>query len=209
MLPVKRNPVTTVRRAIQRTFTVNASTGIDSYPYWDLQLVFNIGSINWRIGGTSIYTDSLPNITELTNLFDQWRLDRVVIRVDVPNGFQNSLPTQYIIPQVMYAPDYDDSGSAVRADLLQYPQLKVHNFQRDGYTPLMFSFHPKPLRDIAGSGVSTSYGPMTYAPWIRTVDTTTPHYGIKMYIDYLGTSADIRAPMEFTVFYDISLTNPK
>ena len=144
VLPVKRNPVTTVRRAIQRTFTVNALSGVDSYPYWDLQLVFNIGSINWRIGGTSIYTDAIPDITELTKLFDQWRLDRVVIRVDVPNGFQNSLPTSYIIPQVMYAPDYDDSSSAGRTDLLQYPQLKVHNFQRDGYTPLMFSFHPKP-----------------------------------------------------------------
>ncbi len=190
-------------------FTLNAATGLDGYPYYDMQLVFNIGSVNWRIGGTSIYTDTLPNVTELTNLYDQWRLKGVIVRVDVPLGLSNSLASSSISPLVMYAPDYDDSGSAVKADLLQYPQMKVHSFLKDGYTSLMFEFHPKPLRDIAGSGVSTVYGPMATAPWIRTSDTTTPHYGLKFFYDFMGTSANVNSPLEFTIFTDIELTNPK
>lgn len=209
VLPVRTNPVTKIRRSVSRVFTLNAATGIDGYPYYDMQLVFNIGSVNWRIGGTSIYTDVLPNVTELTSLFDQWRLRSVVVRVDVPLGLSNSLASASISPLVMYAPDYDDSGSAVKADLLQYPQMKVHSFLKDGYTPLMFEFHPKPLRDIAGSGVSTVYGPMSYAPWIRTSETTTPHYGIKMFFDFMGTAANVSTPLEFTIFTDIELTNPK
>lgn len=209
VLPVTNNSVTRIRRAISRVFSVNGSSGIDGYPYWDIQITFNIGSVNWRIGGTSIYTDSLPNVTELTNLYDQWRLARVVVRLDVPLGLSNSLASSNVTPLVFYAPDYDDTGSAVKADLMQYPQVKVHSFLKDGYTPLMFEFNPKPLRDVAGSGVSTSYGPMSWAPWIRTADTTTPHYGIKMFIDYMSTTANQNTPFEFTVFADIEFTNPK
>ncbi len=209
VLPVRKNPVMRIRRSMSRIFTINASTGIDGYPYYDLQLIFNIGSVNWRIGGTSIYTDTLPNVSELTNLFDQWRLAGVVVRVDIPLGLSNSLSSSSISPLVIYAPDYDDSGSAQKIDLLQYPQVKVHSFLKDGYTPLMFEFHPKPLRDVAGSGVGTVYGPMETAPWIRTADTTTPHYGIKMLIDFMGTSANVSSPLEFTIFTDIELLNPK
>lgn len=145
-----------------------------------MQITFSPGATDWRFDGTSIYQDSLPNLTEFTNLFDQWRLKSVVVRVDVPMGNSNSFQTPIVYPDIFYIADYDDTGSATLTDIAQYPQMQIHNFNRDGYTPLMFKLSPKPLRDIAGAGISTSYGPMSYAPWIRTANMITPHYGVKL-----------------------------
>ena len=114
VLPVRNNSVTTIRRALQRTFILNASSGIDGYSAFDIQMVFYNASVNWRINGTSIYTDSVPNSSEFTNLFDQWRLAKVFVRIDSPLGASNGLPGSGVItPQLLYAPDYDDAGAAL------------------------------------------------------------------------------------------------
>jgi len=206
-LPVKTNRVTCIRRALQRTFTLNAAVGIDGYVSFDMQIVFYPDSVNWRIGGVSIYTDNVPNITEFTSLFENWRLKSIVLLANIAQQFGNSGAT-VAWPLVMYAPDYNNTTSATKLDLLQYPQVKIHSFAKDAYTPLMYKFSPKPLRDVAGSGVSTSYGPMSVAPWLRTADTQTPHYGIKQYIDFVGTTYNQNISCEFTVFFETEFTNP-
>lgn len=210
-LSVKRNPTLPIRRTSQRVIGVSAANGLDGLGSFDMELEFNIGSISYRYGGAAIYTDNLPNTSEFISLFDNWRLAGVTIRIDTPLGISNSLISPgALIPQVLYAPDYNDSTGVTRADLLQFPQLKVHNFMKDGYTPLMFEFHPVPLRDVAGSGILTSYSPMASAPWVRTADFTTPHYGLKFFFDFFGATVSTAAlPFQVTIFCDLEFTNPK
>lgn len=198
-----------IRRALTRTFSMSAGTGIDGYPYTDLEVSFAMGGTNWRIGGTSIYTDALPDNTDFTNLFDQYRIRSVYVRVDVPAGLFNGVISGIIFPHIFYAPDYDDVSSTTKAQILQYPQMKEHSFYTQGYQPLLFRFTPKPLRDIAASGVLTAYGPTTESPWLRTVDTIVPHYGMKFVFDYMNLSGMTTFPMEFTVWFDLEFTNPK
>lgn len=174
-----------------------------------MQITFAPGATDWRIGGSSLYSDALPSLTELTNLFDQYRINKVYLQIDYPMGNSNSYANPQINPLVYYVTDYDDPNDASLSDLLQYPQLQQHNFWRGGYTPLLMSFSPKPLRDIAGSGIGTGYGPMTYAPWIRTADTIVPHYGLKMTHDFFGITQANSIKFKVTVWYDMSFTNPK
>ena len=207
-VPTVKNATIRIRRSVSRIFQLNGAAGIDGYPYSTMQVTFSPGATNWRIGGTSIYADSLPNFTEFSALFDQYKVERVYLRFDLPPQYFNSGLTT-IIPLVQYVSDYDDGGDATKTDLQQYPQYQVHSFLKDGYTPLIFTLSPKPLRDIAGSGVATSYGPMTSVPWIRTAEMSTPHYGIKLNFDFLGTTFNVSIPLEVTVSYDLALTNPK
>ncbi len=208
-LPVQSNPSIRITRATNRFLNYQSNTGIDTLSSSNLQLTFSPGATNYRIGGVSIYNDSLPNLSEFVTLFDQYRVSKVRVRFDVTYQYSNSGSAGPVYPLIYYVADYDDPGDAGMQDVLQYPQLQIHNFAKDGYTPLFLEFAPKPLRDIAGSGVSTSYGPMGYSPWIRTSETQTPHYGLKFVFNPNGMSLGTSMNVMVTVWYDLDFTNPK
>jgi len=207
-LPQSGNPTIAVTRAIRRQCILNSTT-IDGSPATTMQFSFAPGATDYRFAGVSIYTTALPNSSEFTSLFDQWRLKKVHFRIDLPAAYANSGVTPVIMPNIYYVSDYDDSVDCTINDMLQYPQCRVHNFYRDGYTPFQVSLSPKPLRDIAGSGIATGYGPMPVAPWLRTADFSIPHYGLKLAIDWSGYHQTITVGMVITIWYELEFTNPK
>lgn len=209
-IPRQPNAVVKMIRATSRNMIYNPSTGLAGYTQSDLALTFSPNQTDYRIGGVSIYADALPNVSELSALYDQYRIDKITLRIDVPLGVADSyIASGVVYPQIYYVLDRDDATSFAKNDLLQYPQLRVHNFNTSGYKPFQVEFAPTPLRDIAGTGVATSYSPMNSAPWIRTTELTTPHYGLKLFFDDFGTSANTNLYLNFTIWYQMSLTNPK
>ncbi len=202
-----------IRRGLRRSIVWNSAAGgtLDGTSASTIQVTFAPTATNWRFAGVSIYTDLLPNTSEFSNLFDQWRIKDVMLRIDIPAGFYagGTATTQVFMPDLYYVVDYDDQGDATVTDMLQYPQSRRHNFATNGYSPLILKFSPKPLVDVAGSGVSTTYGPMQTAPWLRTADMSTPHYALKFAIDSMTAAANVGIPMLFTVWYDLEFTNPK
>lgn len=207
-LPIHNNTVFPITRAIRRIFTLDSLT-IDGAVADTMQLSFSPNATDYRLSGVSFYTTPLPFTTEFSNLFDQWRLKKVIVRCDFASGYSNSASTPIILPNIMYVSDYDDSQDATITDLLQYPQLQVHNFYKNGYEPFQVSLSPKPLRDVAGSGISTGYGPMPVAPWLRTADMSLPHYGLKMALDWMGKVQTADIQMVMTIWYDLEFSNPK
>lgn len=210
-IPIRSNPTIPIRRATTRTLLCTYGA-TDGYAFNDVQLAFAPGSTNYRIGGTSIYSDALPNNAEFSNLFDQYRIKSVIVRMDCPDAWANSAPTPtqpVFLPLVYYALDYDDPGSALKNNLLEYPQVNIHSFYTNGYKPLILKFSPKPLVDIAGSGIATAYGPMQKAPWIRTSEMTVPHYGLKMFFEFPSSTQINTIQISYTIWYDLEFTNPK
>lgn len=208
-LPQQVNPVTRIVRATSRRFIYNAAIGIDGFANFDMQLTFAPSATRYYIAGTSIYADSLPNVTEFSSLYDSWRISKITLRLDLPMGLQNSgLSPGSVIPQLMYAPDYNDAGSALKSALLQYPQVAVHNFNKDGYTPLMFEITPVALQEVSSGIVSTAYGALPHGTWLRTSQFDVQHYGVKMFFDNYGTTHNANYPLEFTIWYHMEFTNP-
>lgn len=106
--------------------------------------------------------------------------------------------------------DYDDSSDANVSALLQYPGVRTHSFYENGYTPMIFTISPKPLKDVAGLGVTTTYSPDTSMPFIRTAEMTTPHYGIKIATQTIGgSSASVTGFVMFTAFIDLEFVGVK
>lgn len=174
-----------------------------------MQITFAPGATDWRLSGASVYSDAVPSSAEFAYLFDQYRIAGITLRVDMPLMFCNSGVTPVIYPNIYYVADYDDPGDATLVDLLQYPQCQIHQFNEDGYKPLMISLRPKPLRDIAGGGISTGYGPMSTAPWIRTAEMSIPHYGFKLAFDFFNIAQTQDLALVFTICYELEFTNPK
>ncbi len=210
-LPRIVNPVVRIQRATTRRWTYNAAIGLDGFANFDMQLTFAPSATRYYLSGTSIYADSLPNVTEFSSLYDSWRITKVTVRIDFPMSVSNSalLSPSFLIPQLVFAPDFNDAGSAAKADLLQYPQVDVHNFNKNGCTPWMVSIHPRALNEVSAGIVSTAYAAMPIDTWYRTSNFDIQHYGIKLFFDNFGNTSNLNMPFEFTVWYDMEFTNPK
>lgn len=176
----------------------------------DFQLNFAASTSNLNIGGVAFSGPAIPNASEFANFFDQYRMNGVTVRID---WNYNSYPVSggtAVAPLIYYVADYDDSGQCLITDMLQYPGVQTHSFLENGYTPLIVSVKPKPLRDIASTGLLTAYGPMTVAPWIRTADLTTPHYGLKFCASQFGLGGTaLIGTISITAYIDLEFANPK
>lgn len=210
-LPAATNGRLMTRRSSTRQLSWNPVSGLDgTVGANSLQMSFAPSAIDYRFAGTSIYTDSLPSVTEFSALFDQYRISNVMIRIDYTLGLWENSGVSYKAPLIVCVVDHDDSGNAVVADLLQYPQVVTHSFDQNGYTPFIASFKPNPLMDVAGSGVSTGYAPMKIAPFIRTANLSIPHYGFKLAI--MGNGASVNAVIgyfQITIYVDLEFINAK
>lgn len=207
---IRSNPVHSFRRAVTRQFSWNPAIGIDGYPYQTMQVTFAPGGVNFRIAGTSIYTDPVPNATEFTNLYDQWRLKDIIFRFDCTvNTYANSGVT-HVPPMISYVADYDDPNDTTATDILQYPQMAIHSFTKGGYQPLILKMQPRVLDTVATSGFLLAFGPSAENPWIRTAEFSSPHYGLKFVFSANGASANVvTAFLQATVWLDFECTNPK
>lgn len=209
-IPERRNQIAQFRRSVRRQVYWNPVTGLDGTGTTDMQISFSPGATDWRFGGVSVYTDTLPNNSEFTALFDQWRIKSVILRADYSIHQWDNQGVSYSVPLVSYVTDYDDPGQLTLAAMQEYPQQRVHSFMEGGYTPLLLQFEPVPLCDIAGSGLATGYAPSTVAPFLRTAEVSIPHYGLKLALSGFGASANVvQGYFNFVVWYELEFTNPK
>lgn len=209
-VPSPRNNPFRIRRSWHQVLEYYGTSGWFNSGNADFQINFGASVSTINLGGIGVYGPSTPSSTELSNLFDQYRMVGATIRIDWDyNSYPVSSGTA-VAPLLYYVADYDDSGSATVSDLLQYPGVQTHSFLENGYKPLIVHIKPKPLRDIASTGLLTAYGPMTTAPWIRTADMTTPHYGLKFCASQFGLGGTSKiGSINITAFIDLDFANPK
>jgi len=176
----------------------------------NIQINFSASVSNINLGGVGVYGPTLPNSSEFAAIFDQWRITSVTLRCDwninsfAPGNVNDAPPLLY------YIADYDDSADANVSALLQYPGVRTHSFIQNGYTPLIYTFKPKPLKDIAGTGVLTSYAPDTSMPFIRTAEMATPHYGVKIATSSMGAaSTTVTGYIMMTAYVDLEFVGVK
>ncbi len=209
-VPPPSNVPTRIRRTWTQDIAYYGNNGWFNSSQPDFQINFGASVSNINLGGVGVYGPTTPNASELAALYDQYRLLQVTVRIDWDyNSYPVSSGTA-VAPLLYYVADYDDSTSALIPALLQYPGVQTHSFLENGYRPVIVSLKPKPLRDIASTGMLTGYGPMAIAPWIRTTEMTVPHYGLKFCASQfsLGGTALIGS-ITITCYIDLEFANPK
>ncbi len=209
-VPLPRNSIHPIRRTWQQDITYYGTQGWFNTGSQDFQIQFAGSASNINVGGTALFGPVTPNSAELSNLFDQWRMKGATVRIDWE---YNSYPVSSgnaVAPLIYYVADYDDGGSANSSALCEYPGVRTHSFLENGYKPLIVHVKPKPLRDVASTGILTAYGPMINAPWLRTADLTTPHYGLKFATSLFGLGGTaLIGTIHITCYLDMEFANPK
>lgn len=176
------------RRRFRRTYRTNRR-GQKIYMF-TRHLDYGELVVNAATGAAQGYNFSLsdlPNYTEFTNLYDQYKINAVKICFIPQQTMSNSLSTAnsaqaYV--RFFSAIDYDDTTVTGPDDLRQYQNCK--------YTPIYrrhkrFIYKPKIVD-------SSSY---TLSPWISTTAPSANYFGLKVAVE--PTDSTVLSSFTYTI----------
>lgn len=134
--------------------------------------------------------NDLINATEFTQLFDQYMILKVVVKIQMitnPDGFSytNSVtgPTQNnFFPKIWYIRDYDGGASETLSTIKERTGVSYIIPKPNKVYSIVLK--PLPLVQTYLTALSTGYAPKRL--WIDIAAPTVPHYGLKTVIDCLG-----------------------
>jgi len=163
-----------------------------------------IGSV---YGGTYFYLGQVPGSSDFTNLFDQYRIRKVVLSFK-PNqqSFTSSTGSSAVtnIPtRIVTAIDYDDSVAPTSLN-----ELREYNTAQVNTMVESFTREIRPAVSImAYEGVgSTGYCPK-WDQWISTNDPGVPHYGIKWAVPSgVASTNGYQLAVEATFYLEFRMT---
>lgn len=145
--------------------------------------------------------NQLPNVSEFTTLFDQYKITGAKITF-VPGGSVSNITpiSGQVLPhsfgRVLSAIDYDDATAPPDENtMLQYQSLKITN-PNATHTRWI---KPKVLAAIYQSAIATSYESRN-APFIDVGNPSVPHYGLKVWIN-----APV-SPVAASITYNVYVT---
>jgi hypothetical protein len=199
-----------MRRSWTQQIPYNPGAGGWASSSYNFQINFAASVSNINLGGVGTYAPTTPNSSEFAAIFDQYRIKRVTVRMDWDLDSFSYTNLAQVAPLLFVVADYDSSVDAAVNDLMQYPGLINHSFMQNGYSPLIVELSPRPLMDVASTGVLTAYAPSKVTPFIDTSYMTVPHYGIKVSCVNMGASQNaVVGYLQITAYIDLEFINPK
>lgn len=201
---MKRFNTTTITRSITQSGGVNLQNGWTGgvASGYDITIEPTLQNCSFIVAGTTAYQPVMPNVTELTNLYDQYRIKRVYIEVWCSATEHGTGTPTAGLPLIHYANDYNSTGAFNINDILQYPDMKTR--QLGGVKPIKWSFVPRIRSDVLTQGGLLSTSALNTTGWIDTTSASVAHLGTKILINPQGLSTNISiGQMTIVVRYDI------
>lgn len=139
----------------------------------------------------------LATVTDFSNLFDQYRINKVVtkfwLRID-PSA-QTAAAASY--PKLYMAIDNDDTALLSQQEMRERSNTRIKVLYPN--RPVTVVFTPAVLSETYRSAVSTTYSPK-WKQWIDMSATDCPHYALKFNIDDL-TNTNYRVDVETIMYF--------
>jgi hypothetical protein len=184
------------------TRTTSTQFGVNSYAGFTspsgatvygngLQLSYTLAQINMN-GTANSFVLAVPDYTEFSALFDQYRIVGVKERWIWSNNIGNSSAavgtlTGNAIPIVQSCFDYNDAvPPATNVVLQEREDTRYLTFDSTG--PKTFSVKPKQIGALSVGGATASLAGQT-VDWVNTSSPTVIHLGHKMYMESQSNAA--------------------
>lgn len=147
--------------------------------------------------------NDIPNRLEFQNLFDQYRINAVVLEWTYTAQPPTTPSGEYVTPMLHWCIDNNDATLPV--SLTEMGEYKTYRHRPlVAGRPIRMKVYPKPLQMLYQSAVSTAYGPKKM--WINSSDFGVPHYGVKWAIEgnqAAGTGENIMGVLTIQTKYYI------
>lgn len=148
-------------------------------------------------GALSFALNSLPGYTEFTNLFDCYRINKIVVKF-VPAVTSAEVGATSTNPMTNFFTvlDFNDATAlSTLNDAFEYGNLKMTR----GYKTHTRVFTPSTL--LLGSDSSDRAAMPKYKQWITTAEADILHYGCKYVAETQATAADIVWKTYVTMYF--------
>lgn len=144
--------------------------------------------------GYTFQLANMPGVAEFANLFDQYRITKVVTKI-IP--YSNSSGTTIsgapnsnadASAMIHYAYDLDDTTiAATEAGIKTLQERRGYRTKRLIGRPITFTIRPRFLVPAAAAGAINMLGPTK--AWLDLSNLDVPHYGMKMIFEGLNPNA--------------------
>lgn len=192
------------RRTTTQSFFLNTASGFNAFGF-DLTLAPTLASADIYLSGSPSYTPSIPNASEFTNLFDQYRIKRVTIELFYGQNSVVSPTSTNVLPCFQIANDFNSVASFNSADMNQYPQMKTYQLGNGVTNKIVWSFQPRARADVVTSAIISSSSAMNVpSPWLDTSSTSIQHLGCRVFMNNMGiTTNHIVGSLLMQIHYDL------
>lgn len=146
--------------------------------------------------GINFRLDNVANVTEFTNLYDQYMIKAVKIQF-VPRITEASPSATNTLGNLWSVLDYDDSSAPANIDTVIQYQNVSHTQMNRTHTRYL---RPCVAAEFFSTGVLTTYGAKRNQ-WLDCANAAVEHYGIKIYGDALPVGATPIVYDVITKFY--------
>lgn len=154
-----------------------------------------VGVVNESDNADKFTLDSVTNYTELTTLYDQYRIRSVTMKFHlVTNPDRLTTPgtdpaSNYLAPpnypKLWYVRDYDDSSAVTLTTLREMGKAKFKVMKPNSV--ISVRIRPAVLTQLYRTDLTTGYSPS----WPKKLDcsqSNIPHYGLKWIVETDGVS---------------------
>lgn len=156
------------------------------------RLVFreNISTaFNFYAAGYDFQLAHVPQVSEFTNLFDQFMLTKIVCQFHLKYDSSAQTPTGSIFPLMWICTDHDDVVAPANVNEMRERQ-RTRRLVLYPNKVLTHSISPSTLTEIYHTALTTSYSPQ-YKKWLDLNQSSTPYFGLKIFIDNLPSNQSV------------------
>lgn len=167
--------------------------------FYPASLVVTSGVTSYQ--GVAFTLGDLPDVTDFTALYDQYKISKVVVKW-LPRGNQSDLGISGStaltgnISRMFSVLDFDDDATPSSIDqLCQYQNMKItgtHQVHSRVFKPA--------VRIEAATGLGTTANIIKRDQWIDVTNTNIKHYGVKLAIQPPPNSASITYDAMVTMY---------
>lgn len=189
--------------------------GFSNSGIYDMGLSFSLSGVNLYRGGTFWARLNLPNVSELTALYDQYRIDWVEVAIGFNINSANSVDGNNAnLPYMWVVKDYDDTNVITTADANQYENVECIRLGTDKPWNT-FRVKPRCQTSIKVSNDTSTYTITPYGgknnPFIDSINTEVEHYGMKMvyYNPIQPVNTTVYGSMILQCKFHITMKNPR
>lgn len=151
-------------------------------------------------GATTFKLNDVNSHTELVNLFDNYRIVKILYRfvlIRNPSEYSGTIPAaKGLYPRLTWCHDFNDSTPVTRTLMIQKANMREFFFTDNSQKTKWFVLNPAALAVNYETAVLSSYSPK-WKQWLDTGDNSCPHYGIKYNYSELYTGIAIRMECKY------------
>lgn len=142
----------------------------------------------------------LSNYTEFTSLFDQFRINKIVMELRCRYNPESATSiTEGVYPEIFYCRDHDDATNISTSVMRQYSNCKRKILKPGSITRI--SIKPSVLAPIYRA-LANNYAPK-WKQWIDCSLADTPHFGLKVNIANNSPTATYIIECDYVYYFSV------